>query len=892
MPAPLAVRAGAPPPPPPPLPPPTSVPPFFNHPGRVAPTPGGVRGGGAPPRARIPSPLAVAASAPRRSSPAPLAPAPAFTPAAQAALVDALARARTVPAVLHAVAPHRGARAFYALVLALARLGGLEGARAPGALLEPRFVALLGELHGGLSPESAVPVTERSDPRALASILHSLGRLRGALALGPPGEAESARRARLAALRPPGRDAAATAAAALAHAAAAAALRDLALFPPTPLAKTAEALAALGHVEPSLFRRVSALSASGVCAAAPACGRGGAFSPRDVAALARAYAGAAVLEDGPWAALHRECLRALPTFGTAALVSVCAALCASLSGARGAAKGGGGGGAEAQGAQAAAACALVQAQEKRLFALTEELSLRLSFAAVVGGGGGEDAALRGLQTVADPAQRLALMAARLGRAGESGGGGGSALLRTPERAAPVPLRPLAALLHAHAAAGSCPPVLFGLACELLAAPPPMGGSPAAGEGGDSDHGVVDVAMWGGVGGAGAPPPPSRLWTLDGGSLAGVAWALARSGFSGSASAAVWAQLAAAAEGAADAASTPPAGAAGSGDDGFANGAHTRTRAALEALATAVGARGSAVGGVTVGGAARPPAPRLRPGDRASLLWSLTTASVRAVALAARSLEHAAAAAPAYALPAIAQLLWAAAVQGVLEDAPGAARAAGVLEYVTTAAGAAAGAAVGDGGAPPAAGADPDAIAPWLLRDAEPSSASLRASARIAKAQLFEVLIALRCGGGGEGAAAATLALPAGAEAAWAAAYRRSTPPPAEHVGDVLRVLRVAGLPHEAEAHASCGLRLDALLPLPGASVALEAQGPASFSRAGGGKGSAPALTLAAAARVRWIAGAGLRPVLVTAGEWADNPSTDEKCALLAAKGLPIPQHLY
>jgi hypothetical protein len=95
--------------------------------------------------------------------------------------------------------------------------------------------------------------------------------------------------------------------------------------------------------------------------------------------------------------------------------------------------------------------------------------------------------------------------------------------------------------------------------------------------------------------------------------------------------------------------------------------------------------------------------------------------------------------------------------------------------------------------------------------------------------------------------------------------------------------------HEAGASAG-GLRVDALLALPLGRRALEVQGPGAFKK--GGVKSAPEATLAAAARLRWLAAAGLNPVVVTAEEWADNPSTDEKCALLAQKGLPIPEHLY
>ena len=65
--------------------------------------------------------------------------------------------------------------------------------------------------------------------------------------------------------------------------------------------------------------------------------------------------------------------RALPAYGSEAALSISRALCASLAAAKGAAARGGEG--------AAAAAALVAAQEKRLFALTEELCLRLSLAA-------------------------------------------------------------------------------------------------------------------------------------------------------------------------------------------------------------------------------------------------------------------------------------------------------------------------------------------------------------------------------------------------------------------------------------------------------------------------------------------------------------------------------
>jgi len=908
-----------------------------------------------PPRPRLGAAPTAAAPPLRRPAAPPggaaaAAAAPAFTPAAQAALVEALTRARTVPAVMHAVAPHRGARfSFFPAVLALARVGGLRASRAPGALQDPRFATLLAELHGALAPESAVPLAARRDPRALASLLHSLSRLRAPLALGPPGEAEGALRARLAALRPPGRVDAALAGAALAEAAAAAALAELPAFPPAPLARAAEALAALGHADPALFLRVAALAGSGVCAAAPAAprsagaasGGGSAFSPRDVAALARAYARAGLAEGAAWEALlpaggGGALPRALPTYGSEAALSISRALCASLAAAKGAAARGGEG--------AAAAAALVAAQEKRLFALTEELCLRLSLAAAGsrsggggdgGGGSSEDAALRGLKTVADPAARLALMAARMGGGAAGEGAPPPPLLRTPERVAELPPRALAALLHAHAVAGSCPPALFGLACEHFIAPPPPPPAEAAREpppapgrgGGDSDGevDVIDGGDWGAGSGAPPPPPPppppSRLWLLDAPALANLAWALARTAFEGSATPALWAQIAACADGAVGSAlaalprgdgggAAPEGGGEGKSAAAAAAEKERRTRAALAALATSVGALPPPPSGGGGGAAAAPPPPSapapppLRPGDLSAIVWSLTAASVPAAPLAARALAHAAAAAPSYSLPALAQLLWGAGVQGAL-GAPGAAAAAvAVCEYVATAVGAAAAAAAGASGGGGGGGgdADPDAVAEWLLTEAEPPTPALRALARIAKAQLHEGICALRFSGeGGEAAAgAAEAALPPGAAAAWAAAARRSgeaaaaAPPAAALAADVGRVLKLAGVPHEAGAAAWGGrLRCDFFLPLPGGGGgrAVEVQGPASFQR-GAGRAAAPALTLAAAARVRWLQGAGLRPVVVTAAEWADNPSTDEKCALLAQKGLPIPESLY
>jgi hypothetical protein len=55
----------------------------------------------------------------------------------------------------------------------------------------------------------------------------------------------------------------------------------------------------------------------------------------------------------------------------------------------------------------------------------------------------------------------------------------------------------------------------------------------------------------------------------------------------------------------------------------------------------------------------------------------------------------------------------------------------------------------------------------------------------------------------------------------------------------------------------------------------------------------PALvpTLRTRAKGRWLTAAGYRRVTVDFREWAAHPSTEERLELLAAKGLPVPQHL-
>jgi len=57
---------------------------------------------------------------------------------------------------------------------------------------------------------------------------------------------------------------------------------------------------------------------------------------------------------------------------------------------------------------------------------------------------------------------------------------------------------------------------------------------------------------------------------------------------------------------------------------------------------------------------------------------------------------------------------------------------------------------------------------------------------------------------------------------------------------------------------------------------------------GGGGGDALVPTLATRAKHRWLAAGGYTVVPVTWREWAEYPSTQEKCDLLASKGIPIP----
>ena len=455
------------------------------------------------------------------------------------------------------------------------------------------------------------------------------------------------------------------------------------------------------------------------------------------------------------------------------------------------------------------------------------------------------------------------------------------IIRTLERVAPFPPRAAASFLYWFSIAGLRPPQLFGGITRFLAGVSESSGSDSGGALGFRDR-FSHVNSGGDV---------ARLSTLEAGGLASTAWAVARARYEGPHSPAFWAATLASA------------------------------RARL-----AIGTWGRS----------------LRAGDVGTLAWAVTMASVPAQAFCADALAAAAARPSHFSLLALAQICWAAAIQGVVTHAA----LTPILAHVIESAEIAEALEKREGRK---VSKSPDAFVAMLLHPVISTNdveGILASTTKRVQGQLYTALLALSVGGGELGAAHAIV--PEITIRAWKSALAGATRSSRLHA-DVSRVLTAAGLAHSNEVTTPAGLVVDILLgndelvnvvesknALPSQGIIIiEVQGPSHFtrgldtaaaltslSRVGDGAGGTPVLAIdallargpgddsiplslggdadaaAAAATVLvptlrtrakrgWLASAGFQIVEINFAEWASRASTQEKMELLSEKGVPI-----
>ena len=352
---------------------------------------------------------------------------------------------------------------------------------------------------------------------------------------------------------------------------------------------------------------------------------------------------------------------------------------------------------------------------------------------------------------------------------------------------------------------------------------------------------------------------------------------------------------------------------------------------------------------------------LRTHHAATVLWATTVASVSARGLARSAVASLAlpGRAAAYSLPALAQLMWAAGIQGagiaganengkcwgdmhagVPDDAVYAGFSAGWSHVVDLVRVSEAKVALGYAphsplfrqvaDAPPGASdtvdnfhaRDWDGLANDLMMPAPPGSAVARLQAQLYTSWLALSLDALTPTAGGgthpcgtlpPSVVAALAALPMPLRVVWRAAVASVEPcvsPLQESVVTTLARLGVRCLP---EAVTPEGLSVDALLcSSNGPSIAVEMNGPhhyvggdAHVAMAASAAASRWTLdrddyeegmpaprsvlvpTLKTAAKQRWLAASGFRPVSISWLDWQRAPSTEERAELFEAKGIPL-----
>jgi hypothetical protein len=862
-------------------------------------------------------PRAQAAPSPPTSAPKAAAP---FSPTS--ALGASLTAQPSLPSLLRRFMAARAECDFLTATLVLARAAALwrpsGGGPDEGAILlrGEAGLALLSDLHGWLvrGPPSAPQgnggggspggagargaAAGAHDPRVLASLLHSLAKLQGAVRNGKLLAAATER------LVP-----------------------SLGELPPRPLAMAAWALARTGRREPALFRTVAGLLTTGVCAswpkwtpqggsgppaeaerggraaaaaaAARAAREGSPFAPSDLALLATAFATAGAFDAKAHSALAHFAAPLLEHFPQSSLISLAWACSSSL---RQAQRGQGG----------------TEDQDSRLrflFETAEEVNLRLSIAVE------KEAQMPGrprpaaapLEPDALEKSHLAAVAATRARNSDSaswnaledeGAEGGDSSLAASSRNEPMSPRALATVLHAFGSAGLRVPHLLGTTARFILS------APSSPQRRGAHRGLLSSS--------------SFLTTVDSESLARIAWAFARARYSTPASQALW--------------------------EGVVTEAAARTAAAT--------AQGGTKGSSSAHGT--------RPAHIATWCWAATSASVPARPLLRAALAYAGPHAASFSVPALAQLLWAAAVQGEYGAEPGDVRA--ILEHVLAVAelkqrgagagsGASANPGASSGRGSSLEGWDPDAVAASLLLAPGDAGSGGASGVRKAQAQLYTAVVGLRLDKlGGPASAGASVhhgwgeaadTVPAAVLPVWRAALLHEEPRVSRLQEDVSRSLSSAKIEHVLEHVTEHGLVCDILVPPPKKAgvrggvrgLVIEVQGPAHFARgldvaqalrrdasgsvsftprdmvvlrdggagawgdAAGDRAASPSPTLSSDlaghlrpslrtyAKTRWLRAAGYEVVAVSFAEWATAPSSQEKLELLHGKGLPVPERM-
>ena len=841
--------------------------------------------------------------------------------------------ARDVAALLRLAMAHMANPDKFHVVLSALVLARMAALFRPGvphdvtALSAASYGALLGYLRkqvalgvalsdAGAAAGGGARTTEAAavDARLLASVMHALAKL--------PGGGAVAREL-------------------FADCLAAGAAR-LESFPPRPLAMFVWAAAKRGYAAPThepLYRRASDLSVSGVVAAwpkyeppAPAGGGGGKpsaspFDPAECAMLLTGYATAGVRSPEPYARAAAYMQPLLPYASQSAITSAVWALTRPAADGGHILASGGAGAAPAFLAAAAQEVALRLQLRSRAWRggaavdgddadggleddATEQLSALARHASRDGDGDGDDVDAAG-GGAGSAAGRAALQALAAAAPALRGGGSTAAaaaddsderedgvVADSAARRAPFSPRTLSTVLHAYAAANVRAAVLFRAAAVYLSTVSVASATDSGGTGGyrplgshasDAAAGRQARRGGGGRGDDGGGGDVAIVSTYDPASCAAIAWAFARSRYEDDRTPALWAGIVAA--------------------------MRSRATAAARKAAVAAAAGPAPPGAPTA-------APTLRANHLASVLWATARVSVAAPSLAEATLRHMAAVGVAgYSIPALAQVLWAAALQGVYDRAVWDAALTHAVDLALVRARGARGG--GSGGGARGHADDPDHVVAALLRTpGEGGTAATKLQVQLHTAVLGATLEAGWTPPTQEVAAAAGV---------WRQAAALAAPRPSKLQADVLRVLTAAEVAPLSEFVTPAGLVVDVLVPAPVTAAgrpawAIEVQGPTHFVRGvdavlrnagaaaaaaaaspaehvhardtllghagepggGGGGGAALVPTLATRAKHRWLAAGGYTVVPVTWREWAEYPSTQEKCDLLASKGIPIP----
>lgn len=704
-------------------------------------------------------------------------------------------------------------------------------------------------------------------------------------------------------------------------------------LPPRSLAMAAWALAKSGVPDDTLFLHISELSTTGTCASWPpytpqltatasssssprkaadarnAAAQGSPFEPTELSMLATAFATAQVRNPAVYDRIARYALPLLPHFTHAALVSLSWAFSAPIG----------------RASTRNSGPNIDDSRLKVLFLLADEMSLRLDNACRHYGGPQHISDSNAASLELDRRQMAAVAATRA-KLSASGFDDASSNDDARERTQYISARSVATILHTFATAGTRPPQLLASAARYLSSISPSSGSDTGGAAGYRALGTrsADRVARGNDGESSASHVSALdgdvavVSTFDSESMANIAWSYARCRYDSPSTHAMWAAMQASAT------------------------------ARVQRLTQLQDQERSEVGKDQNSGSSR--ASRqismmsTKPHHVATLCWAASRSSIAAQPLLRCALRHAGSHTASYSIPALAQILWSAALQNTYD----ATAFKSIFEHILALAEQQQSKASANDDA--AASSDhPDSMAAALL---QPAGNGARGVSKI-QSQLH---IALRGILVDQPVAASEAGIsdlvPASVQEAWFASVLKQEPRSSALQSSVSRVLTSAGIQHLQEHMTPEGLLCDVVIHDTGSigasngaahkhalkagerGIVIEVQGPVHFIR---GIDVAQSMTrdsdtgtvsfkpldmmlssvsdglpadasitnsktldaarsvlvpdLRTRAKTRWLKATGYRVIAVNFAEWAGCPSTQEKLELLYEKGVPVPEKL-